>query len=106
MNILHKLHLMPPETEWNDEFNDHIITTINFGVYSLNLNKSGTGKDVGLVISHIGSIKMPPPTKESFIPYQQIVDDSRILLDWIDSNVDIIAIQDANEAQMNDTVSQ
>lgn len=106
MAIIHKIQTLPPICEWSNTYNDFVCTEIQFGIYSLDLNKPPLpeSNDKCLVVNTWSSVTLDQPDANNFISYEEIVKNgnrSQYLNAWVDAKCDVVAIQIENEARLN-----
>jgi hypothetical protein len=109
MAIIHRIHALPPICEWSNTHNDYVCTEIQFGIYSLDLNRSAlpNSNDKCLVVSTWSSVKLNQADSNNFISYSDVVKNgnrSQYINSWIDAKCNVIAIQIENEAKLNGIV--
>jgi hypothetical protein len=79
--------LSKEDIEFDIEFDDYVCKKISFSIYSENVSL-----DRNLISEH--SITLPNPSKENFIPYEDI--EPKFLQLWIYENFDISSQQIKN----------
>jgi hypothetical protein len=65
------------------------------------------GSDYHVHVYHSGTLVLDPPTQTNFISHAKIseqgIGSNKYFRQWVDSKVDIIAIQNENVAKLNAT---
>lgn len=109
MRIIHKIRTEPPICEWSEEFNDYVCVKIQFRIITIDLDRPARGRfegiAAGLSVTTFYSIAIGSPDSNNFVPYQELFENQdKYLLPWIESNCDVVSIQNQNIAKLNDIV--
>ena len=88
----HSFHLLFTGSDFSTEINDHVYNKL---VFKLTTTDNDTQQRS---TSEIIELVLPPPDPANFIPSPEV--NKRTLRLWADQNIDMIALQDQNIANL------